>query len=270
MLGKYHLRALAVSEILDTALRIYRTKFVVLAGIAALAMIPEGILELVLILSFPGEDSQRLQNSLTSFFSNIATLALIVAISKAYLGDDFSIRSSYSQGLKRFWSVVWADFLIGLAIVGPATLFACLLLAVPPLGILALLVLLPVIVFLSTRWSLSSQAIILENIGGADGLRRAWTLTKGYFWRVLGTSVAAGLLSFLLTIVPSLFVNFGFSFTELPSEVVQIIDLAVQQLGLIIILPFTVAVQVLIYYDLCIRKEGFDLMMRTEEPQPVD
>jgi hypothetical protein len=171
VLGKYHLRALAVSEILDTALRIYRTHFAVLAGIAALVMIPEGILELTLIFSFSGADTQRLQTWLASFFSNIATMALIWSISNAYLGDEFSIRSAYSRGLKRFWSIFWADFLIGLAIVGPLVIFVCLVLSVPPLGILAVLALIPVMVFLSTRWSLSSQAIILEDIGGVEGLR---------------------------------------------------------------------------------------------------
>jgi len=40
-----------------------------------------------------------------------------------------------------------------------------------------------------------------------------------------------------------------------------------EQIALIFALPFTIAVQVLIYYDLRIRDEGFDLELRTEEMQ---
>jgi len=269
MLGKHRLRALTVSEILDTALRIYRTHFAVLAGITALMMIPEGLLELGLTLAFSSTEVERLNSSLTTLFTGFAALALIVAISSAYLGDEFAIRSSYSKGFKRFWSVVGANFLKGLAIGIPIMAFACLIIALPPLGIFVLLAMIPVVIYLTTRWSLSSQAIVLENIDGSAGLRRSWEMTRDYFWRVMGTSFAASLLSYMLTIVPSLFIDSALSFTSMPYELVQVIDLVVQQVGLILVLPFTVAVQVLIYYDLRIRKEGFDLQVRAEEPQPA-
>jgi hypothetical protein len=42
------LRALTVNEILDKALRIYRTKVILLLGIVAVALIPSGVLEFVM------------------------------------------------------------------------------------------------------------------------------------------------------------------------------------------------------------------------------
>ncbi len=263
-----NLRALSVGEILDVALRMYRVKFFRFLGIAAIALIPEGIIEALLFSVFPGSDISRLQNSLTNFFTGIATMALIVAVSSVYLGGDFTIRSAYSKGLKRFWSIVGANFLMGMVIALPVIFLMFCLLAMASMpsselllvGVILLIV--PIAVFLFTRWSLSSEAIILEDIGASAGISRTWNLTRDYFWRVLGTSFAAGLFSTLLTVLPFLFVDYVLGFTGLDFRIVQLIDLVVQQLALVLVLPFTVTVKVLIYYDLRIRKEGFDLMLR--------
>lgn len=266
MIDQPLLHPLTINEILDKALRIYRTKFAVLFGIAAFALIPEGLLELVIINSFPGSDIQRLQSSLTSLFSNIATMALIVAISNVYLNRGFSIKSSYSQGLRRFWSVVGAGLLVGIAIGLPLVGLTFCLITVVPGGIVPMFILaVPFVVFLSTRWSLGSQAIILEDIGASRGLKRSWDLTQNFFWRVLGTSFAASLLSGLLTVLPYVLVDYTLGFTNLTFEAKATIELVIQQLALVIVIPFTVAVQVLIYYDLRIRKEGFDLMLRATD-----
>jgi hypothetical protein len=48
-------------------------------------------------------------------------------------------------------------------------------------------------------------------------------------------------------------------------QALTLTGVVVEQLGLVLVLPFTVAVKVLIYYDLRIRKEGFDLMLRAQE-----
>jgi len=258
------LRALTVNEILDKALRIYRAKFALLLGIVAIVLIPSGILEFVAAY-FLG-DSLDIGDSLNSLFSSFARLALIMAISHAYLGREFSIGSAYSRGLKRFWSVVGAGIIIGLAIGIPGiVVFACLAIANTVLGFVALVFFLPFVVYLSTCWSLTSPAIVLEDMGASDGLTRSWGLTQDYFWRVFGTSFAASLLSILLMVLPNLFVVSLLGVTGFSSQVIDLAGLVVQQISLIFAMPFTVAVQVLIYYDLRIRKEGFDLMLRATE-----
>src|SRR5262245_59919211 len=114
MSEQLRLRALTINEILDKALRIYRTKFILLLGTVAIALIPSGVLEFV-IAYFWGT-LQNIGSLLNSLFSSFARLALIVAVSQVYLGREFSIEPSYSGGLKRFWSVLGAGFIIGLAI----------------------------------------------------------------------------------------------------------------------------------------------------------
>ena len=258
------LRALTVSEVLDRAFRIYRAKFIPLLGIVAATMIPQGILLFISTLYL--SDTRIVENLTNLIFQNLATVALIAAISNANLGKTFTIGSAYSEGTKRFWSVIGANFLIGLAVIAP-TIAIGLCLVVVPVGIWGILLVIPVAVFLSTRWSLSSSVIVLENGRAAIGLQRSWDLTKGFFWRVFGTSFLAGLLAILLMVLPVFILNYSLGLLGASSKVIELIGVVVQQLAQILILPFTVAVQVLIYYDLRIRKEGFDLILRAEENQ---
>jgi len=258
------LRALTVSEVLDRALRIYRAKFISLVGIVSAVMIPQGILLFIFMLYL--NDTRLVENLTNLIFQNLATVALIAAISNANLGKAFTIQSAYSEGTKRFWSVIGASFMIGLSIVVPAIAIG-LCLTVVRGGIWAILLLIPVAVFLSTRWSLSSSVIVLENSGSSAGLQRSWALTKDFFWRVMGTSFLAGLLAILLMVLPVFILNYLLGMMGASSKVIELAGVVVQQLAQILILPFSIAVQVLIYYDLRIRKEGFDLMLRAEESQ---
>jgi len=124
---------------------------------------------------------------------------------------------------------------------------------------------LPFAIFVSTRWSLTTSVIVLEKIGAMDGLTRSWELTKDFFWRVLGTSFLASLLSLLLTLLPDYFASTILGMAGASFQIKTLVSIVVEQISVAIVLPFTVAVQVLIYYDLRIRKEGFDLMLRASD-----
>lgn len=258
-----NLRALTVGEILDRALRIYRAKFFQFLGIVAVTLIPQGILRLV--ATYYLDDIRLIDSLMNLIFQNLAMLALIVALSNANLQKEFTINSSYSVGIKRFWTLIGANILMGLAIGGPVVVIALCVSLVVPFGFIGIILLMPFAIFIATRWSLSSQAIVLEHKGAADSLSRSWDLTKDFFWRVLGTSFLASLLSLMLTVLPSLVVGAVLEMMDVSSRVIALVGVVIQQTSVVIVLPFTVAVNVLIYYDLRIRKEGFDLMLRAEE-----
>ena len=258
------LRALTVSEVLDRALRIYRAKFIPLLGIVAFVFIPQGGLNLLFTSSL---NNPRIVLLIVSIiFQNLALVALTAGISNANLGKPFTIQSAYSQGVKRLGSVIGSSFLVGLAVTIPAiAVGACL--SVVRVGFLAVLLVIPIAIFLGTRWSLYSPAIVVDDIGAVAGLTRSWELTKDFFWRVFGTSFLATLLTLLLTLLPGLFVRYILGLMGVPFRLIGVADVVVQQIALIFATPFAVAVRVLIYYDLRIRKEGFDLMIRAEENQ---
>lgn len=255
-MNEVYLHPLTVGELLDKAFRIYRSRFAALIGIVAAVLIPESILRLVVIL-YLGGLSPYAALILQSTIHLLANVVLVVFISHVYLGKTISFGDSYLQGAKRYWSVFGANFIMGLAIFVPLLILAF----VPCIGLIGGVIL---AVFLSTKWSLAMPAIIVENVGASDGLRRSWNLTEAFFWRVLGTSFAANLLTLLITMLPTYFAVYLFSLTDISQDIIQIINLLIEQVALLIALPFSQAVIVLIYYDLRVRKEGFDLQVLAE------
>jgi hypothetical protein len=58
---------------------------------------------------------------------------------------------------------------------------------------LFIIVLIPVGIFLQTKFLYTVPAIAIEETGGIDGMKRSWTLTRGAFWRTLGYYLVASL-----------------------------------------------------------------------------
>ncbi len=209
---------------------------------------------------------ERVSNLVSNVLSPFAQLALTLAISNLYLGKEAFIRTSYSQSSYKYFTLFGANILIGLAIAIPAIILGLSFVLAMPLGIFLSLFLVPLLVFWSTRWSLTVPAILLEDTGASKGLGRSWSLTEGHFWRVFGTSFAASLLTILLSTLPVILVSY--LLTELfhfAYEVVAVVNVIVEKLALLLAAPFSMAVNVLIYYDLRIRKEGFDLLAMADE-----
>lgn len=264
------LRSLSVPELLDKGFQLYKRHVGLFLSIAALIHIPAMIVESFLAAYLVDD---RLSNLVSNFLAPFAQLALTLAVSNLYLGKEASVRASYAQSSHKFLTLFGANILIGLAIVLPSIILGLLFAFALPLGIFVALFLVPLAVFWSTRWSLSIPVILLEDAGASKGLGRSWSLTEGYFWRVFGTSFAASLLTTLLSTLPVLLINylstelFQFSF-----QVTAVANVVVERLALIFSLPFSMAVNVLIYYDLRIRKEGFDLleMMKVTEKDDED
>lgn len=257
------LREMSVGELLDKAFRIYRKKFPFLIGIMAVVLVPESLVRLLVILYIPPTLLQ-LNTLISSFFQQFAALAMVVCISQTYLGKQISLGNAYSRGLKRFWSVFGANFVVGFAIVTP---LLCVLVSGMFGGVgfyIAIFAWAPFAIYLSTRWSLSTPAILNENVGGSEGLKHSWNLTQGFFWRVFGTSFAAGLLTLLITSLPTYFFDYVFNLAGLPFQTIQMFNLLIEQIATLIATPFSIAVTVLIYYDLRVRKEGFDLQVLAE------
>jgi hypothetical protein len=222
---------------------------------------------------------------------NLITGALSNAISRYYTGQPISILGAYSFGLRRFLSLIGASlvtFLIGLAlaavIVGcsfgsmaalftganrSATALAAALVVLLLIGLFVLFGL--AALFFYTRLLVTTQAIVLEGLGPLAGLGRSWRLVAGAFWRTLGILVLMGILSYIIAAVPATVVSFaltigsGNALNNLVRN--QIITTLLAELGQIVMLPLQLAIYTLLYYDLRIRKEGYDLELIAEAQQ---
>jgi hypothetical protein len=219
---------------------------------------------------------------------NLMTGALANAISRSYLGQPVSILGAYAFGFKRFVALLAASLapfaisLVFVAITAGCALAALSTLGVRPgeeanvgLAIVAVLGMFGVIVimllamlFFYIRLLLATQAIVLEGHGPLAGLARSWRLVGQSFWRSLGIVILvflfASIVSFIVQLPALLVLTFTGAILNNP-VLYQSVNLLVAYLALIVVLPFQFIIFTLLYYDLRVRKEGYDLELMAQQ-----
>lgn len=261
---------MSVSGILDRTFRLYRRNFVRFITIAAVVQVPLLIVGLVpTVLSRKLFDPQQatwaagepppievllpallvttisllVYMVLAVVGSTLSSGALAKAVSESYLGRESSVAEVYRFVLPRFGSLLGASLLIALL-----TLVGYLVCVVP--GVLV-----------SLWLAVATPAIVIEGAGAIDGMQRSKALTSGN----LGKVFLVGLLTVLLALViqwPVVWLA-GLLGKYLSREVSVALGVIVQQVLAfpmqLIATPIISTALVLLYYDLRIRKEGFDL-----------
>ncbi|MFQ4147169.1 hypothetical protein AAGW05_00490 [Arthrobacter sp. LAPM80] len=158
-----------------------------------------------------------------------------------------------------------------------------------PLGAigLALLISLPflaVSVWIGTKVLLAPAAIVVENLGPLAGIRRSWQLTRNNWWRTFGISllagVIAGVIGSVITTPVSLLAGFliplMFGTEPSPDQALNAMFIAQGLSGLVgalvgaVTLAFQTGVMALIYVDLRMRRDGFDIALLKESESGKD
>jgi hypothetical protein len=109
--------------------------------------------------------------------------------------------------------------------------------------------------------------VVLEERSAGESFRRSWDLAKGEVGKILGTMVLAWLIFIvlyaLLIVIVGLIVGLLGSSNERMTSLLVAILLA-------LVYPITGVVTTLLYYDIRVRREGYDLeLMAREAPSPV-
>lgn len=254
-MATYQLRPLSVGEILDTAFGVYRRIF---GTLIAIAIVCEGVPRIIQIyIDQSGGVAIALWLWLISFLLGaigglIAAGATLRAISETYLGGEPDLGPALGFALKKAWRL----FVAGLAsylVMFMATLF----LVIP--GIIV-----------ACGYAVVAQAAVLEDDlrAGTDALGRSWHLTKGYKWRAFALYVVV----FVILYVPV--AAAGVLSVAIPGEGTRLILSVAAQLLWLVLYPIRACVFTLFYYDLRVRKEGFDLEHLARQlgigPRPFD
>src|SRR5262249_32559239 len=124
-------------------------------------------------------------------------------------------------------------------------------------------------IFIYTRLLVTPQAIVLEDQGALAGIGRSWRLVGGSFWRALAILVLMGVLTYFIAALPAGIVSISLTLANGGSlnnlMLNQAITALVSQIGVIIALPLQLAVYTLLYYDLRVRKEGYDIEVMAQQ-----
>ena len=140
--------------------------------------------------------------------------------------------------------------------------------------VIAVLALAAVTAWVSVKLALAPAALVLEGTGIFRSIARSWQLTGRNWWRTFGililTSMIVGILTQILTIPFSFIIGFAGASTEDPAALVasSVLLIAVTLLVSAVGYAFQGAVTALLYVDLRIRREGFDLALMKDQEGP--
>jgi hypothetical protein len=269
------MRPLSIPEILDRTIRIYRTYFRQFT-LAALTIVgPLLVLDLLQTINPILRSVVALPVGL--ILNPIVTAALASVAIQAYGSGEPLVGAALGLGWRRWWGTFGALLRIGAAIALPIILVVAVGTAVTAgsrglaaVGVVALgmLLAIPLVVFLSTKYVVAIPALVAEELKSSPALTRSWKLTDGSFWRVLVAYIAFSLLTIFILLIPSLLigaaVGIGGALAGAPSGptspamvTATVVGAIVSDLGQLITLPLGAIVAVVLYYDLRVRKEGF-------------
>jgi len=225
-------RARSVPELLDAAFQVVRARFVALI-LATLAInFPSMVVQLVL------PDWETLATSFVFLLQNLATAAVVLIVSDAYLGREAGLEGVFRRAFARIGSLLGASVVQTLLIV--LGIFFCI---VP--GLIATIVTFAM-----------PMAVVLEGAGAIASYRRSQVLARDQWARIAGSY----LLVFLLGIAS--WIGFVAVTRLLAGEMVS-------RVAGVLVEPFcylfTAVVGTLLYYDIRIRKEAFDIEMLLAE-----
>jgi hypothetical protein len=255
------LRPLGIGEILDAGIKVYRNKFATMLKAVAVVIVPVQVLNVLITLSLPDTSTTAGTTTTTSDneWAGLAALLLIFvisvvsgalaeaaclkAVSDTYLGTETGWRESLRFGFRRLGSLLWLTLIHGVIVL---------------LGFVACIV--PG-VWLYVAWSVAVPALLIEGTRGFEALRRSFNLVRRRWWPTAGILLLANLLATAVTA--------GFGLLALPllfagRDNEFVFDLANGVFGAVasvLTIPFVAAVVAVIYFDLRVRKEGFDLQL---------
>ena len=183
---------------------------------------------------------------LTMVAQQLCNGALIKSVSESYLGNEVTVGQAYRFVLPKILTLIVASLVVGIVV-----------------GIGMLLCIVPGIIF-GLWFALTIQAIVVEDLKAFKGMGRSKWLASGNLGRIFAVGLVVVLIALILGWVFGLAggllaTQFGGGEAGNTAGLVvnQVFSLAAQ----ILAMPIGATAYILLYYDLRIRKEGFDLEM---------
>ncbi len=261
------LRPLRVGEILDVGIKIYLKHARTLFKIVIVVVAPIQVLSLLVSLStvpeaFTAPTTYQPFNTgeiwlfgagaviigILSFLTVLlATGACFKTISDVYLGHAPDARGSLRFARQNLRSLLWANIL--------ALLFMTL-------GLVALVI--PGI-YLWIALSLVSPVVLLEGLKGRQSLKRSRFLVREMWGKTFATIFVSFLLAMVVSTVVSALINALVFVGDQNSLVLQVtLNTISSTVAQVISTPFQAAILAVLFFDLKVRKEGFDLQLLAE------
>lgn len=264
------LRPLSTGDILDRTFSIYRRHFLLFVGIAG---IPQ-----LLVLAFGLGQTLFSWNTAAILTGTrnlgIGILVLLVylvvaifaylysqggtmlAISELYLGRTTTIAESLRNISGDIWYLLGVTILTGLSVLG-----GFILLIVPG-------------IYVACRLLVCVPAVLIEKRSPSEALSRSFELTKGFAGRAFVILVLSVVLTYAAQLLLAIPASIALALRAGGPGMIQFWTAVTQvgsSLASILVTPILLIATAVFYFDLRVRKEGFDLqfMMDPNAAQKV-
>ena len=274
--GNTHLQPMGFTDILDGMFSFYRSHFRLFVTIGAVYLVLSLGIDLISV-SLLETDATMGTGLVILVFTILMSVAvstfvvagLAYASAHVYLGREITPGIALQRAWQRFWTYLGSLILWSLVVGG---------LTVTIIGI-------PFAIYFSVRWGLYSLPVLFEGTTARNALRRSTELVKGTWWRVFGIMLAISVISFMIYFILEASSSFllswmGLSEAEAPTGLLDTLrqlfiptpseigwfSYTIRRLVSLIIATFTMPISTigstLLYFDLRIRKEAYDIEMQ--------
>ncbi len=274
-MAAFEIRPRRATELVDASFQLLRRFYPQMVTVSAIAMAPSVLMRIVMRdrLSDPSAvmanaGPYAITLGLSTLCIAIADAVLVVATSEGYLDGEVDLSRALATGARRLFSVIMSVLLRYLIIVLPIVVIGVVAAVLVPsmaktksMAAVGLIVLfmpfaLWFLLYAALRTFAMTSAVILEKLGARSALVRSWRLSKGCTWHVFFSLGLAWTLYFVIVLIATVIGQMLLS------------PMMVGILGSILIIPIyplLSVVSTLLYYDLRIRKEGFDLEVMSRD-----
>lgn len=267
---RFPIGAMSVGDILDRGLKLLLARLPLFFGISLVAMAPLIAWQmLVPMLQADPSDSMvmallsggGIAILLTLVLQPVATGAFVYVVGQEFVDKKVTIGSALSYAFSRFGALFGTSLLAGLIIM---------------LGLICFII--PGIYF-ALVYTFVGQVVVLERLSGMPALNRSKSLISGFIGRTFGILLLVTIISTILQVLIDKGLEFvvpGYEYVTATSRFGQtviakpifpnvLIHVFVVQLVAVLMQCYLNVCQTLLYLDLRIRKEGFDLEVAAKQ-----
>ena len=272
------LQPMSLVDILDGMFSLYRSHFRLFLGIVVVYLVLGFVTSLVSVFgAIAATPSTSIVIVVLTFIASVLMAywvggGLAYASAQVYLSRDITSQDALQQAWRRYLPFLGSTFLYYLVVI-------CLSITI--IGI-------PFAIYFAFRWGLYTFPVLFEETTARNALRRSTELVKGTWWRVFGIMLAISLIALMIAFI--LQTSYAIIFSSLAGgtgaedgnflETLRLlfmptpIDIGwvyyiIRTLGSLIIAGLTMPISVigyaLLYFDLRIRKEAFDIEMQVTD-----
>jgi hypothetical protein len=288
---KFELGAMSVGDILDRGLKLLLARLPTFYAINLIVMLPLLLFQLALPQLTSGQQGQAsigflavlllFSLLLSLMLSPIGAASMLYIVAQQFINREVGLRSAFAFAFRSFFSLLFVSFLYGIFVVlalGLGILTGIIF--VVWVGLVGMVLGLGLgmvtgVIFL-VWFAFVGQVVVVEHVGVFESFKRSKDLTAGFRWRLFAVFLLflAILIAVVLVLAIIQLILPGFEFVPIQgggmepvtrSYFYHVIHAITGFLLSTLAQTYSSICLTLFYFDLRIRKEGYDLELAAQQ-----